>query len=441
MDMLKRHQPIDLAQFAPDLDTPHARYGLPSDVRFCKKCGISNQRPNAAKSEYALVTESPKATIRFNAGDICDACVYWEKKHKSIDWAEREHKLRTLCDRYRSRNGSWDCIVPGSGGKDSFVQSWLLRHKYGMNPLTITWAPQMYTAWGWENMQNWINSGFDNFIVTPNGKVRRLLTRLSLELLFHPFQPFVIGQKNLAPRMSIQYGIPLVFYGDHGVEWGLPLAESEQARIDYNYFTTQSETDIYLGGVSITDLKEQFGVFAADLQLYMPLDPSEIAKVGTEIHYLGYYEKWHPQANYYFAREHSDFQPAPERTPGTYSKYASIDDKVDDFNHFCYFIKFGIGRSTYDASQEVRAGDITLDEATALIRRYDGEFPTRFSEDFFKFCSIPEKEFGKAASMFEQQTMDKEYFDHLCDRFRSPHLWTLKDGQWVLRHAVWHEHD
>jgi hypothetical protein len=26
----------------------------------------------------------------------------------------------------------------------------------------------------------------------------------------------------------------------------------------------------------------------------------------------------------------------------------------------------------------------------------------------------------------------------LADTFRSPHLWKWEDGQWKLRHAVWH---
>ena len=44
-----------------------------------------------------------------------------EKKKKLIYWDKRYYELKKLCDKYRSRNGSYDCIVPGSGGKDSFV--------------------------------------------------------------------------------------------------------------------------------------------------------------------------------------------------------------------------------------------------------------------------------------------------------------------------------
>jgi len=155
------------------------------------------------------------------------------------------------------------------------------------------------------------------------------------------------------------------------------------------------------------------------------------------VHYLGYYLKWHPQSCYYYAVEQGGFQASPERTPGTYSKYNSINDRIDDFHYYTTFIKFGIGRATYDASQEVRSGDITRDEGVALVRRFDGEFPERFAEDIFNYLSVTEREFPKAYGEFTHPAMDLQYFMSLADRFRSPHLWQGDHGEWKLRHSVW----
>jgi len=107
-----------------------------------------------------------------------------------------------------------------------------LKNKYVIHPLTVTWASQ----WGQANLQKWFDNGYDNILLMPNGRVRRLLTRQYMENLFHPFHPFIIGQKNIAPRMSIERDIPLVIYGDHAAEWGVALSESEDARVNYNYF-------------------------------------------------------------------------------------------------------------------------------------------------------------------------------------------------------------
>jgi N-acetyl sugar amidotransferase len=438
MEQFNRHLDIDLAPFlrdGPDLPT---KYGLPAEVKFCKSCVVSNQRPNSTV-EFKNTVGARKATINFDEQGVCDACRVAERKRTTIDWAERESQLRNLCDRYRRKDGRYDCLVPGSGGKDSIYASWLLKFKYRMNPLTVTWAPNIYTPWGWKNFQNWIHSGFDNHLVTPNGRVHRLLTRLALEVLLHPFQPFILGQKQMAPILARQFDIPLVFYGENEAEYGNPQSDSDSALRQAIYHSTHDDNELCLAGVSINDLKTHFGLTANDLQVYLPPKPETLETKNIEVHYVGYYEKWHPQSCYYHAVEHCGFEACPERNPGTFSKYSSIDDRMDDLHFYTTFVKFGIGRATYDAAQEVRSGDLQREEAVHLVRRFDGEFPIRFLGDLFPYLSLPAKEFPVASKMFEQPIMDRDYFEHLCDRGRSPHLWRLNDGKWQLRHAVWND--
>jgi len=169
-------------------------YGLPSEVKFCKRCVISNQRPNS-QPEYAHVQESKKETIHFDEEGVCDACKAADRK-SLVDWNARSGELERLLALHR-KNSGYDCIVPGSGGKDSYYAARILRHKYGMQPLLVTWAPHIYTDWGWRNLSRWQEIA-DHILVTPNRETHRLLTRLALENLFHPFQPFIIGQKNIA---------------------------------------------------------------------------------------------------------------------------------------------------------------------------------------------------------------------------------------------------
>ena len=426
--------PVDPARFPFGAPSSEVKYGLPKDVVFCRSCVISNQRPNSAV-EFKHTKDSQKTTIHFGTDGICDACRVAQEK-KEIDWQERERRLIGLCERFRSRNGSYDCVVPGSGGKDSFYAAHILRHKYGMHPLTVTWAPHIYTDWGWKNFQSWIHAGFDNFLCTPNGRVHRLLTRLAVENLFHPFQPFILGQKQLAPKMSLLHKIPLVFYGENEAEYGNPIVDSQTAKRQWDYFATQDDSQIFLGGESLSSLKSDYGLEQCDFEPYLPANPKHLDELGVEVHYLGYYLKWHPQSCYYYAVEHGGFEASPERTPGTYSKYNSIDDRIDDFHYYTTWIKFGIGRATYDAAQEIRSGDITREEGVALVRRFDGEFPERFAEQIFRYLSLPASEFPHAAANFEQPVMDRQYFDRLSDRFRSPHLWAWSNDSWKLRKTV-----
>ncbi len=172
-----------------------AFFGLPQEVKFCKKCVISNQRPNSAVEMKNKGKK--KETIQFDDEGICSACNF-NKDKKETDWKEREEKLFELLEPYRSHDGSYDVLVPSSGGKDSAFAAHVLKYKYKMNPLAITWAPNMFSRAGWINFNNLSRvGGVDSFLYTPNGKLHSLLTKLSFKNLGHPFQPFVHGQKVL----------------------------------------------------------------------------------------------------------------------------------------------------------------------------------------------------------------------------------------------------
>ena len=142
---------------------------------------------------------------------------------------------------------------------------------------------------------------------------------------------------------------------------------------------------------------------------------------------------------YYHAVENFDFKPAPYRNPGSYLEYDSIDDKIDDLHYYTTFIKFGIGRATQDAAQQIRNGDIDRTEAVNLIKKFDGEYPSRFMPELMDYLSLPEKDFPGASKFFEVPIINEDYFNILCDHFRSPHLWYYNDSKWYLRKAVWHD--
>ena len=390
-----------------------AFYGLPNEVKFCKKCVMSNQRP-ASAIEFKHTIDSKKTTMNFDEDGVCDACKTAEIKD-NINWGMRESELIKLLDKHRKNDGSYDCIVPGSGGKDSAYQAHILKYKYGMNPLTITWPPILYTDYGLQNWRNWLDSGFDNISFYRNGNVMKLLTKLSIENLMHPFQTFIF-----APKIASKYGINLIFYGENEAEYGNPLADNMSSLRDKSYYSFDKLDEIYLAGVSIKDLMNSYDVRLSDLMAYLPPKIEDLEKANIEVHYLGYYLKWTPQEVYYYAVENTGFKARPHRTQGTFSKYSGIDDKIDDLHFYTTFIKFGIGRASYDASQEIRNKHLTREEGVALVNRFDGEFPDRYFNDVMKYLE-----------------MDSTHFHNLVDKFRSPHLWG-KDNKnnWKLRHNV-----
>jgi len=395
-----------------------AYYGLPTEVVFCASCVMSNQKPNSTV-EFQHTIESKKETIHIDEEGLCDACKANAEKH-DIDWEARGEELLEVLDTHRRADGHYDCLVPGSGGKDSAFQAHVLKHKYGMNPLTVTWPPILYTEYGHRNFRNWLDvGGFDNITYRPNGRVMKILTRLSVENLLHPFQTFILGQKHMGPKLAAKFGIPLVFYGENEAEYGNPIADNATSLRDKSFFTMQNVEDNYLAGVPIRELMERYDIRLTDLMTFLPGHHDELARSEIEVHYLGYYLRWTPQEAYYYAVENTGFVARPIRTQGTYSKYNSIDDKIDDLHYYTTHVKFGIGRTTYDASQEIRNRHITRDEGQALVKKFDGEFPDRYFEEVMQHLG-----------------MDSDRFHELCDQFRSPHLWAKENGEWRLRHTV-----
>ena len=180
-------------------------YNLPDEVKFCSKCVISNQRPR----------------IIFDDSGVCNACNYAEKKMGTIDWKERERELKDLLDQYRRTDGSFDVIVPSSGGKDSVFVAHQLKYKYNMNPLTVTWSPHLYTDIGWTNFQAQISAGLPNILGSADGIVNRRLTKDTFIEMGDPFQPFIYGVVSFPIQMALAYNVPLIMDGENGeLEYG-----------------------------------------------------------------------------------------------------------------------------------------------------------------------------------------------------------------------------
>lgn len=285
-----------------------------------------------------------------------------------------------------------------------------------MNPLTVTWSPHLYTDIGRSNLTSFIDSGFDNILITPRGDIHRKLTKAAFLLMGDPFQPFIFGQYSVPFRAALHYDVSLVFYGEDGeVEYGGSMKHANRASLSYEDFVRNRFSNIYPQAFA------QFGISETDLEPYK-LSENELIGIrekNIEQHFFSYYHKWVPQENFYYAAEHCNFRPNPSRNEGTYSKYASLDDKLDGFHYYLGFIKFGIGRCTSDAAHEIRDGHISREEAVSLVRKYDGEFPSKHFDDFLEYCVITEDQFYSTV-----------------DSWRSDHIWTKANGEWKLKYMV-----
>jgi hypothetical protein len=219
--------------------------------------------------------------------------------------------------------------------------------------------------------------------------------------------------------MAARFGVKLVMYGENQAEYGNAIEENQTSTMNPAFYSSCDTMDMMFGGVSLRDIISQHDFSLADFAPYIPPKREVLEEAEVEVHYLGYYLRWDPQECYYYAVEHTGFQPNPIRTEGTYSKYSSIDDKIDPFHYYTTLIKFGLGRASYDAAQEIRNGKITREEGVNLVRKFDSEFPAKYFQDFLQYIDTSEVEFFATV-----------------DRYRSPHLWQNQEGDWKLRHQI-----
>ena len=378
-------------------------------IKFCVRCVNSNLRPR----------------LTFNAAGVCDACQYAEKKHNHIDWKKRKEILQELCNKYRSKDGSHDVIVPTSGGKDSCYVAYKMKYEFKMNPLCVSWAPAIYTDVGWSNMKKFFNH-FDTLIYAPNRKNHSKLTRIAFEHYGDPLQPWHYGQQSYPIQIANKYNIKFIMYGENqDVEYGggknktYRVEETLKERYENQNFRVEEGVDNLIKIGVKNKLFTKSMIKSKMFDEYRLPKISDVSKKNTKLYFFSFFEKWIPQHNYYHAQRHFGFKTGEARSQGTFTSYTSLDDKIDELYYYMQFIKFGFGRTVSEASVDIRDGFISRSEGVNLVKLYDGEFP-----------SIDFKE------VLEYMNLTKEKFIGIVDKFRSKKIWKKTKNKWSLKFKI-----
>ncbi len=368
-------------------------------IEYCTRCLMPNSRPR----------------IVFDENGICNACLYAEKKQQEINWEERKQEFFEILDRFRSKDGYWDCVVPWSGGKDSSSIAWKLKYEFNMNPLLVTFSPMMPNEVGNRNREALINAGFDHLFFRPNQKVHRRLAKRFFIERGNPKVAWDAGVNVTPVQVAVNYGIQLIFYAEHGeTEYGGKVIHADSSKI--RDFTEVIEHQV--GDDPLNWIDDE--ITEKDLQAYLYPDLDIIRKTGMTAYYFGYFNKWNMFENYHYIKDKINFTTHPEgRTVGTFTDFDSLDDKMDPLYYHMQFIKFGFGRAVRDASRLIQNSHMTRDEGLAAARKYDSEFPHEFFDEVIKYLDLDEKE-----------------FHNTIDMHRNPEIWELKNSEWTLKYGL-----
>lgn len=351
---------------------------------------------------------STRPRISFNKDEICNACQYHEKKQKSINWDKRLDQLKVICKEYRRTDGYWDCIIPCSGGKDStFIADLLSR--LGMNPLTITFAPQIPSWLDRRNWENFVYTGFDNILITPNIKQYKKYAKDWLIKKGMPRQPFVTGISTAIIQTAIEKNINLIVFAENGeVEYGGDEKLLER-------FNQKFLIDIYYEGQYD---QQKYGNFWNI--------PSQESLDKIYVTWMSNFVDWEPEEHAKLAVKKYGLEMPVGGNIGTFTNYSQIGDPGQDLHMYLCFLKYGFGRCCADVSIEIRRERLNKKEGLKIINELDGTFPFEFLDLYLDYFEMTKDEFWNTLKKFVNK-------DILIKNLNP----SIDSKPWILRNNLW----
>ncbi len=368
-------------------------------TKFCTNC---------------VYPETSAVTLQFDNKGVCSGCKVSKKKEK-IDWQKREKYFKRLIESYKSKK-NYDCIIPVSGGKDSYYQTHLIKKVYGLNPLLVTYNGNNYSRQGLKNLQNMREVfGVDHIFFTPNIDVLKCLNRMGMLMMGDMNWHAHAGIFTYPIKVAVQLKIPLIIWGEHGrTELG-GMHNYE----DFIEFTYRHRHEHACRGFEWYDFLEKADLYEESLtetQLIPWKYPSdkEISRLGVRGIYISNYFNWNPNEHIKLIKKLYKFKESKKNFERTYRKMSNLDDIHENGIHdYLKFIKFGYGRATDHCSKDIRGGLMKRSEAIKIV----GELDHIKSNDLNRWL----KYVG----------WTEEKFDLVCNTFRNPRVWWVENGKWA----------
>ncbi len=346
-----------------------------------------------------------KPELIFDENGVCSACNSIIFKDK-IDWNLRKNQLDQIFEKYRNNDDStYDCIIPVSGGKDSHYQAYVIKEKFGLNPLLVNFHPIDFTDIGRKNMENLKSLGMDCIEFTPNPIIYKKLSRFGLNELGDFEWPEHIGIFTIPVQIAVRYKIPLIIWGENPqMEYGGSQQVSSSPFLDREW--NEKHGGYFLDKIKPIDMVK-YGIEKKDLLAYLYPSDDEIKKIGVTGIFLGHYLKWDMFKQLDIVKK-LGFRLNSETKEGTYTNWENLDTKYTVFHDYFKFLKYGFGRATDHASIEIRYGRITREEGLKLVKQYEGKIPTKYLEEFLDDTGLSYNEFIKICEKFTNKLLFKK---------------------------------
>lgn len=368
-------------------------------MKYCSNCIMPNTRPD----QY------------LNDQGICNACLSFDYQQK-INWSSRLEKLKEIIEEKKlNRNDNWNCVVPGSGGKDSTYQ--IIRAKeLGLNPVFVTASTCDLSEVGRYNLENIKKIGFDVIEISNNSKVRSKINKIGLELLGDISWPEHVSIFTAPVKFALAFNIPLILWGENPqIEYGGPDKSLNNSILDQKWM----EEFGGLIGFRVSDLIDNYNFKKHELEIYNYPDAKTLKEKSILGIFLGYYERWDSIKNFKISKDYG-FKEFNGDLEGCYFNFEKIDNYQHGIHDYFKFLKFGFGRATDQLSYQIRRGKIKRSEAINIVRKIEGKYPISYM--------------GKSTkNILDKINVTQEQFIKICDQFTNKNIFKTNQANQLIK--------
>lgn len=364
-------------------------------ARYCSRCILPDSRPG----------------ITLDAEGVCSACRGHDDKVAKIDWAARAKAFDRIVADAKARSTGYDCIVPVSGGKDSWYQV-ITAKQHGLKVLAVTWRTPGRTEVGQRNLEAMITRlGVDHIDYTIDPEVERRFMIAAYERKGATAIPMHMALFAIPIRLAVQFRIPLVVWGENPqLEFGGNEADRLATALDLDWIarhgvTNQTSREDWIGAEGLSD-RDLVAYELPSREAFAAFQPSSI--------FLGSFFEWNSFENARTAAEHG-FESGGEHLKTGVWEFADIDCHFIALHHFLKWYKFGMLRSFDNLSVQIRYGMIGRDAAIDTLRQTGFQVP---QDDIERFCAFADR--------------PTDWFWSVAEGFRDHDIWEKRGNTWVI---------
>ena len=368
-----------------------------------------------------MYPENHALNIIFDDAGVCSGCRVHEEKYQ-IDWAAKEKELEALLSQYKCRpSSSYDCVIPVVGSGDDFFVVDLVKNRFGLNPLLVTYNTHFSTKVGVRNLARLITElDCDHMMSTVGPDTIREICKITLKKFGDMYWHVLAGSQTFPVQVATKLDIPLIIWGVNG--WMDQVGMfSHHDRVEMTKKVRKEHAMRGVDADALIGASEK--ITHKDLQAFTYPSDSQLESSRVRGLYIGNYVFWDSQKQIENVIDKYGYEThVQERTYNTYESIHCFNNA--SVHDYIKYLKFGYAKVSDHVARDIRLKRLTKAQGLELISEYLPVKPKALQQ-FLDWVGLSESEFLAC-----------------IDPFRDSMAWEkMPDGDWkctgsILAHTI-----